>query len=94
MIIENDSLLPFIANEFLYGKSKRETKKEGIRTLLNIKDDAHLTTWSEGGIAHSFADVCASMFELDVGYLQATVDVSTAGWQRKAVTAYPPYPGT
>lgn len=79
-------------NSSIMTVDRTETKKK--RTLLDVKDDVHLAPRGRWWITHGFADVASSVLELDVGYLQATVDVSAAGRQWKAVAANPTYSGT
>jgi len=70
--------------------TEREKKK---RTFFDDKVDADLTAWSGWRITHCFANVRSSVFDLDIGYFQATTDVPAAGRQRKTVTADPTYSG-
>lgn len=72
----------------------RERQEEEERTLLDGENDAHLTARSRRWITHGFANVNSSVLELDVGYLQTTVDISAAGRQRKTIAANPTYSGT
>lgn len=83
-----------LANQSLDRSCKSERRQNKKRTLLDVEDDVHLTPRGGRWITHGFADVGPGVLELDVGYLQATADVSAAGRQWKAVAANPTYSGT
>lgn len=76
----------------LIAANRRGVKEK--RTLLDIKDDVHLTPRGGWWITHGLADVGPGVLELDVGYLQATADVPAAERQWKAAAADPAYSGT
>jgi len=81
----------FIAKEYT---TSAKGGKSYIRTFFHGKDDVHLTARRGRRITDSLADVGAGVVQLDIRYLQAAVDVPTARWQRKTITANPTYSGT